>query len=195
MELVKVSCEKGLADLVRRIVTGDPTAEDEIVQRYQRGIAFIIERIVRNPSATEDLSQETFTLTLQKIRRQELRDADRLSGFICSVARNLAIEYVRKQRKMLNHEEIAEAEHVIDPYPGPFDRLLARERAGIALQLLNELKVPRDRQVLFRVYIAEDDKDRICADLGLTRPQLNGVISRASKRYKELYIKRLGCPP
>jgi hypothetical protein len=48
--------------------------------------------------------------------------------------------------------------------------------------------------MLFRYYIAEEDKDQICADFGLTRDQFNRVIFRALKRYKELYVKLVGKP-
>jgi RNA polymerase sigma-70 factor, ECF subfamily len=195
VEVVDLSDEKPLIDLVRRIITGDEAGEEELVQRYQRGVAIIIDRVVHSKSVTEDLSQDAFKLILQKIRNQEVRDAERLSGFVCSVARNLAIDYVRKQRKLSSQEEIGKAEQVVDPRPDPFATLLARERAGIVRQLIKELKVPRDREVLLRTYIAEDDKAQICADLGLTRAQLNGVVSRALKRYKDLYMKRMGWPP
>jgi RNA polymerase sigma-70 factor, ECF subfamily len=195
VEVVDLSDEKPLIDLVRRIITGDEAGEEELVQRYQRGVAIIIDRVVQSKSVTEDLSQDAFKLILQKIRNQDVRDAERLSGFVCSVARNLAIDYVRKQRKLSSQEEIGKAEQVVDPRPDPIATLLARERAGIVRQLINELKVPRDREVLLRTYIAEDDKAQICADLGLTRAQLNGVVSRALKRYKDLYMKRMGWPP
>ena len=46
--------------------------------------------------------------------------------------------------------------------------------------------------VAIQADIAEEDKERICADLGLTSMQFNSVISRALKRFKELYLKRFG---
>jgi hypothetical protein len=61
-------------------------------------------------------------------------------------------------------------------------------------QTLAELKNNRDREVIFRYYIAEEDKARICADLGLNSQQFNSVIFRALRRYKELYIKQFGKP-
>ena len=192
---VPFSNEEHLTELVSRIISGDETAEEELIRRYQRGVLVIIDRIVGSKPGVEDLSQETFKLALRKIRNNELRDAERLSGFICSIARNLAIAHVRKQRRLLNQEELGKAEEIVDPDPDPFARLLTKEQANIVRQLLDELKMPRDRKVLLRVYITEDDRDQICADLGLTRPQLNGIVSRALKRYKELYLKRFGQPP
>jgi RNA polymerase sigma-70 factor (ECF subfamily) len=46
--------------------------------------------------------------------------------------------------------------------------------------------------VLYRFYVAEEDKQKICDDLGLTTLQFNLVLFRARARYKELYEKRRG---
>ena len=56
--------------------------------------------------------------------------------------------------------------------------------------MIEELGNDRDRQLLFRFYVAEEDKDEIAADLGLSSLQFNRVLYRARQRYKELYLKR-----
>jgi RNA polymerase sigma-70 factor (ECF subfamily) len=190
--VVKASNETDWVDWLRRIAGGDADSEEELVRRYKDGIAIIIQRIVQNDSVAEDLSQETFRITIEKIRDGDVREPERLSGFICGVARNLAIDSVRKMRRATIQEEIGTAEHIHDSQPDQFEQLWRKERAEIVRQTIGGLKVERDREVLFRYYIAEEEKDRICADLGLTSQQFNGVVFRALKRYKELYTKRFG---
>ncbi len=192
MNVVSASNNTEWLEWMRRIVAGDADAEEDLIRRYQDGIAIIIGRIVHNPSVIEDLSHDTFRITLEKIRHSDVREPERLSGFIISVARNVAIEYVRRMRRSLNQEEIGNAEQIRDPQPDQFELLLRKERVEIVRLVISDLKVERDREVLFRYYIAEEDKDRICADLGLTSLQFNSVISRALKRFKELYLKRFG---
>jgi RNA polymerase sigma-70 factor (ECF subfamily) len=192
VNVVKAINETDWFEWVRRIIAGDAWAEEELVRRYKDGIAIIIGRIVRNESATEDLSQETFRIVLKKIGNGDVHEPERLSGFICGVARNVAIEYVRRMRRATNQEEIGNAEQIPDSRPDQFEQLWRKERAEIVRQAISELKVERDREVLSRYYIAEEDKEQICADLGLTSQQFNSVIFRALKRYKELYIKRFG---
>src|SRR6266542_2351992 len=71
-------------------------------------------------------------------------------------------------------------------------------RGGIAetqtppLQLISEMRSDRDRQILHRFFITEEDKGKICADLGLTSLHFNRVLSRALKRFKDLYEKKFG---
>lgn len=194
VDAVTVSNETELTELVNRIIAGDSVAEEELVRRYEKGVAIITERIVRSRSATEDVSQDTFKIVLTKIRRGDLREPERLSGFVCSVARNAAIDYIRRTKHLENQEAIGDAEQIPDPAPSQLEDLLKQEKAGVVRQLINELKKKRDRDLLLRFYIAEEDKDKICADLGLTRTQFNNVIFRATARFKELYVRKIGEP-
>ena len=67
-------------------------------------------------------------------------------------------------------------------------RNLRSELAEIVRRVLSEMTSERDRQVLFRFYIAGDGKDAICRDLGLTSLHFNRVLFRARERYRELYL-------
>jgi RNA polymerase sigma-70 factor (ECF subfamily) len=192
VSVVKASDENDWHEWLRRITAGDESAEAELVRRYKFGIAIIIHRIVHSDSIAEDLSQETFRIVLEKIRKGDVREPEKLSGFICGVARNLAIDSARKMRRSASEQEMVNADDIRDPQPDQFEQLWRKERAEIVRQTIDELKSKRDREVLFRYYIAEEDKERICAELNLTSQQFNSVIFRALKRYKELYKKRFG---
>ena len=178
---------KGGADLVRLIIAGDQLAEVELVQRYSRGVSIIIRRQVKNAADVEDLCQETFKIALEKIRRGEVREPEKLSGFISSLARNLAIGHLRRPSRHVSLNE-----DKIDPAPNQYDELLQQERAKIVRQVISEMTSERDRQILFRFYIAEEEKEKICADLELTSLNFNRVISRALKRFTQLCKKKIG---
>jgi RNA polymerase sigma-70 factor (ECF subfamily) len=176
------------AELVRRIRGGDSKAEDELVRRYQRGVSVILQRSGADMTAADDLSQETFALALRKIRAGEVREPERLAGFVCSMARNLAIEQFRR----VGARRISEmpGEDLASSAPSPLEDLLRTERAATVRQVLAELSSDRDRQILYRFYLAEEDKDAICKDLGLTSLHFNRVVFRARERYREMYLER-----
>ena len=177
--------------LVARILEGDRSAEEELVHRYSRGVSFILSGSISNPSGVEDQRQETFRIVLEKIRKGEVREPERLSGFICGVAHTLAKTYFRQpsRREVTGTEESAAL--VADPTPSPIQQLLREENARIVRQVLSEVTPARYRQILYRYYVAEEEKDRICADLGLTGVHFNCVLQRARDRYRELYIKAM----
>jgi RNA polymerase sigma-70 factor (ECF subfamily) len=187
--MIKVSDAKSAARLVERIAAGDRRAEEELVERYYRGISFLIHREVGDYAAAEDLCQETFRIALEKLKRGEVREPEKLLGFICHLAHNLVIAHFRQVSRRANQDGLEAAKDLPDPAPSQIEQLLQKERDEIVRQVVRELKSPRDRQVLFRFYLAEDDKERIGADLGLTVPQLNLVLFRARQRCKELYEK------
>jgi len=192
MEIVDVSAASGAgsaADLVSRIMTGDGQAEAELVERYSRGVTFVISRETGGASAADDLYQETFRIALEKIRRGDLREPEKLSGFVLGIARNLVIDYFRRAARQESLTEIDEAAPVSYPAPSQLDELLRKEQAALVRRVIDELPSERDRQALFRFYIAEEEKESICADLGLTGVHFNRVLHRARERYRELYEK------
>jgi RNA polymerase sigma-70 factor, ECF subfamily len=172
-------------DLVSRIRAGDQQAEAELVESYNRVVTSIIRLEVGDTAVADDLYQETFCIVLEKVRDGGIREAEKLPGFVCGVARNRVIKYF--QRAVRQESLTEETLSLLHPASDQFEELLRKEEADIVRQILKEMNNERDIQVLFRFYLAEHDKERICADLGLTSLQFNLVLHRARQRYKELY--------
>jgi len=182
-----------IVDLVRRIVSGEPAAEAELVDRFSRALSFLLRRLTRDDTAAEDLYQETFRLVIEKVRNGELREPERLPGFVSSMARNLFLGSVRRGGRRQKWQGDSEAaETAPDPAPGQLARLLAKERAMAVRGVLAELKNDRDRAILSRYYISGEDKEDICRDLELSDLHFNRVLFRARQRYKELFERRQG---
>ena len=176
------------ASLVGRIAQGDRGGEEELIGRYRRVVLAVLSGARRDPAAIDDLYQETFRIAIEKVRSGALREPEKLSGFLCGLARNLAIEHFRRAAR---HpvSAFADGEALASDAPDPLEDLLRYERAAIARRVLSELQTPRDREILYRFYVAEEDKEQICLDLGLTSLHFNRVLFRARERYRELYRK------
>jgi RNA polymerase sigma-70 factor, ECF subfamily len=173
-----------LTELVARIRSGDSEAEAEFVRRYLRGVGIIVRHASSDHSACEDLVQDTLRMAIEKIRAGAVRDPERLSGFVASLARNLVVEHARRTKA----RETAAGDHVgdvPDPAVGPLDQLLQDEQDAIVRRLL-------DRAILRRYYLDEQDKDEICAALGLTREHFTRVLFRARQRYRESLERKYG---
>jgi RNA polymerase sigma factor (sigma-70 family) len=81
--------------LAVRIRCGDPSAEDELVQTYRRGVFLIAAARTRDREAALDLTQEVLIAVLKALREGQLREADKLSAFVQGTARNLINNYLR----------------------------------------------------------------------------------------------------
>jgi RNA polymerase sigma-70 factor, ECF subfamily len=181
----------GGSELVSRIQAGDQQAEVELVECYSPVVMSIIRREVGATALADDLYQESFCIILEKVRRGDVREAEKLPGFVCGVARNQVIKHFQRAVRQRNMAETEDAVSISHPAPDQLEQLLQREKADIVRQILKEMTNERDIQVLFRFYLAEHDKKQICADLGLTSMQFNLVIHRARERYRELYERAM----
>src|SRR5262250_76108 len=57
------------AGLVRRIAARDAAAEGELVERYRRGILYLLRRLGAPPELADDLQQETFRIVIERLRQ------------------------------------------------------------------------------------------------------------------------------
>ncbi len=179
------------ADLVGRIVAGDRTAEAELVQRYGERLLFLLRRWTRDPDAAEDLYQETLRRAIEKLRAGALRQPERRAAYLVGLAKNLATYHYRKgDRRAAHHRDPGEKAELADSSPSLLSRLLKREKVHLVRQVLAELPTDRDREVLSRFYLAEDDSKTICAELGLAATHLKRVLFRARQRYRALFEAR-----
>ena len=174
--------------LVRRIAAGDAAAETALVERYSRGLLYLLRRLA--PESADDLHQETFRIVLERLRRRGLGEPAGVAAFLRGTARNLVIAERRKtmrRRTDADDEELARAVH---PGPSQLAAVLVGEEADAVRALIRELPTDRDREILMRYYVAEEEKSSICADLRLDGLHFNRVLFRARQRFRDLLESR-----
>jgi RNA polymerase sigma-70 factor (ECF subfamily) len=182
------SIQPDYGSLVSRIIAGDADAEAELVALFKDRIIHVILRITNNTSLVEDFSQDTFLIVIRKIRNGEVKKPESLGSFVASVARNHAIEQIRRIKRPAS-EDLDLAEQVPDPSPSPLEQLQTSEKFDEIREVIRQLR-PRDKVLILRFYINEEPKGVICADLGLTSAQFDRVLHRARNRFGALYLKR-----
>jgi RNA polymerase sigma-70 factor (ECF subfamily) len=179
-----------LTRLVERVRAGELAAEAELVERFSHGLLLMLRRLTQNPALADDLHQETLALVIEKIRRGEVREPERLAGFIRSTARNLFIADRRKEAREDGDEPkpaVSAVSSLSDHRNAALDRVLAEEETRQVRTLLGELRYERDRQLLIRFYLADDSKEEICKNLEIEPDRFNQVLHRARERLRELW--------
>ena len=126
----------------------------------------------------------------EKIRGGEVREPERLAGFLRGLAKNLGTQRYRRRSFSAETSVAVLPEPPDARRPDALGGLLHHDRARLTRQILAELTVPRDREVLVRYYLAEEDSTRICEDLELTPEHFHRVLHRARQRYRRLYEER-----
>lgn len=82
--------------LMVRYQRGDREAFAELVRRYEKPVYNFVYRTLRHPSLSEDLTQDVFMRVVQKAG--EFKHEARFSTWLYTIARNLSIDQLRKNR-------------------------------------------------------------------------------------------------
>jgi len=173
-------------NLVTLVKQGDRAAETEMVERYSRGLRYLLRRKTRDTNLTEDFLQETWAIALVKIRDNGLDNPGRLAGYLCGIANNLALSEkrrVNRQRTAVNSEIVA---LIPDESSNPYRHASRAEVCNQVRDLLNDLNTERDREILRRFYVREEDKESICKRLDIDGVHFNRVLYRARQRLKSI---------
>lgn len=180
----------GWVELVERIRLEKTDGMEELYQLFSRGIRFYLCRQL-GPQELDDKVHDTFVVVVQAIRRGELREPERLMGFVRTIVRRQVAAHIDKV--VHNRREQAEFDstaRVADPRGNPEEAAIFHQRIGLIRHVLGELS-DRDREILTRFYIDEQSQDQICLEMGLTETQFRLLKSRAKARFGELGRKKL----
>jgi RNA polymerase sigma-70 factor, ECF subfamily len=172
-------------DLLARFARGDDDAFESLFRRFQAPVYGWIVRIVRDRTAAEDLTVETFWRIHQA--RARFDPARGFEGWARRVATNLALSHLRAARPLVPLEEGEVSAG--DPGDPAVDRetreQLQRAFAGLS---------PTLRVTATLALIEETPYREIAAALGVTE---NAVKLRVFRAVRELRrsLQRMGVEP
>jgi len=83
-------------DSIARLQRGEMDALASVMSRYQHRLYRFLHRLLQDPIAADDVFQQTWLRVIEKIGRFDARR--QFDSWLFSVARNLAIDYLRIRR-------------------------------------------------------------------------------------------------
>ena len=175
-------------DFVNRIHAGDKLAEGELIQHYGPGILLMLEQRTQDQQLAVDLYQDTFVIVIERLRGKSLNEPHKLGAFIYGTAKNLLIGDLRKKARRKTFADTDIVSETADSNSGPFQNVNRDEEALIVRKIISSMRSKRDRTLLMRFYIDEEEKENICSELNLSSLHFNRVIFRARLRFRELLI-------
>jgi RNA polymerase sigma-70 factor, ECF subfamily len=178
-------------ELVEKVRRGDGSAMEDLYRVFSRGIRYSLCRQL-GPQDLDDRVHEVFLVVAQAIRRGDLRDAERLMGYVRTVVRRQVAAYIDEAAE--KRRQCVEADYglaVRDGRANPEQAAIERQHEELAWAVLNGVG-RRDREILVRFYLQEQTAEEICSDMDLTETQFRLMKSRAKARFGELGRRRLG---
>jgi RNA polymerase sigma-70 factor, ECF subfamily len=176
--------------LVARIRQGDRTAESELVRRYSRPLMAMLRQRTGNIQRAEDLHQEAFVIVLQRLRTRGIDDPSLVSAFLRQTAINLWIEDRRKEGRRKTYPDTDFVLLERDESADQLGTIIRAEGDRAVRAMLQEMPNARDREVLQRFYILQQEKPAVCEIMRLPAEHFDRVISRARRRFRELIEKK-----
>lgn len=174
------------ATIVQGIRAGDEAAESRLVERYSDGLRFLLLRRTRDDERARDLLQDTLYIAISKLREIDLDNPERLAGYLRGIAIRVALNAGRRQQREPYAMEVDAVGQIPDREPKQFDHVAREQTRAAVHKLLQSMPMKRDREILTRFYVQDQDKEEICHALDLDSLHFNRVLFRAKNRFRKL---------
>ncbi|HIR53443.1 MAG TPA: RNA polymerase sigma factor [Candidatus Onthovicinus excrementipullorum] len=172
----------------RRYLAGDDEGLAEIVRLYKDRLILFINTYVHDFSAAEDLCEDVFFTLI--VKRPHYRGKSAFQTWLFAIARNKALDHLKKQSRHPTAEVKASAAATAE---SPEELLLSREREREVYSALQAL-APQYRDVIYLLYIEGFDREETGRILHKNRRQMQNLCHRARQALRAALPEELAPP-
>jgi RNA polymerase sigma factor (sigma-70 family) len=145
--------------LLAGYATGDPRTAAAFVRRFQGRVYGLALTIVRQPALAEEVAQETFTRVYRHAGNYDARKG-RVSTWLLSIARNLAIDVTRMKRLDPVDPEVIEAELTMTSQtPGADEAGLQPDERDQLREAIGDLPDDQRRAIVLAAYMGRTARE------------------------------------
>src|SRR5438270_2053043 len=178
------------AALVDRVKAGSDEGMEQLYKLFSRGIRYYLCRQL-GPQELEDKVHDTFLIVVNAIKRGDLREPERLMGFVRTVVRRQVAGYIENAiHRRRDQTDLETGIAVVDRKQNPEQEAIVRQKSELMKSALRSLS-DRDRDILVRFYLKEQPQEQICREMSLTETQFRLLKSRAKAKFGEIGRKKL----
>lgn len=174
------------SDIVAGVGRRQHEAEAALAARLDEILRPSLCRLTTDRELRRDLPQETYLIVLQRLREQRLRNPSRLSGYIYRTALFLLYAERRRNRNRPMLSDAGMLERMASPDTDAGERIDQRIVAVAIEQGIERLGTERDRELVKRAYLLDQDKEFVRGLLDLTPRHYDRVVHRARKRLADI---------
>jgi len=178
------------ADYVQNLCAGDQQAQEHFVVYFTELLDLKLRSRLQSPHAIEDVRQETFARVFSVLRKDGLRQPERLGAFVNQVCNHVLFDHYHAAAA----SESLDVEGRPEPVAQGADALdiVAAQQIQFKVHAILLSLAPRDRLLLKAVFLDERDRDEVCQEFGVDRDYLRVLLHRAKQEFKAEYVKRAG---
>ena len=174
------------AELYEKWLGGEETAFDKIIDIYHDGLIFFVYGTLKNFADAEDIAADTFAELI--VHKNRYSFGCSLKTYLFSVARNKAIDRLRK-RKRISDSDISENEESITDGKLLEEKLISDERSKIVREALETIN-KEYAQILRLTYFYGFSGDEICIIMKKNKKQTANLLYRGKEALKKVLAER-----
>ena len=158
---------------INDFVKGKHNAISKVYSEYKNLMYFVIANYVDNPDDCDDVLSEAFLKALE--HKKEISDLDSLKTFLCSIAKNEAINFMKKKRPIPSSD-------IIDEMYGEEDRV------NDLLNAIEPLLTNKETIVVYYRAVFEYSWPEIEEITGIPNSTARRLYSNAKEKLKEVLL-------
>ena len=173
--------------LIRRILSGDDSAFNTLVEKHQKGVHALIWRKIGDFHFAEELTQDVFLQVYRKLG--SLKDPKCFAGWLYVIANRLSLNWIQRRKPTMQSLEDTPSEEIEE---SSYIHCLTEVRETEAIEYRSEVvkalleKLPEsERTVVTLHYLGEMTAKEIGNFLGVSVNTIKSRLRRGRKRLQE----------
>ena len=154
----------------RGFIAGKKEATEKVYLAYKNLMFFVIAAYVPSRNDCEDLLSESFLKAMQ--HRAEIKDPSKLKAFLTSIAKNEALNFLRRKREV-------PAGEVIDELYGEEDR------SNEVLSLIEPLLTSKETIVVYLKAVFDYTWAEVVAETGISESTARRLYESAKEKLRK----------
>ncbi len=168
---------------LERLEAADPETERHFTSYFSELILIKLRNRRYSRQAIEDIRQETFLRVLSAMRRNAIRQPERIGAYVNSVCNNVVLEFVRSNAKLTLMED--GPPDLPDSRADSEQELVTRERQAHVRSVLARTSA-KNRQLLSAIFLEERPNTEVCKQFGVDQNYLRVLLFRARAQFRQI---------
>ncbi len=160
-----------------------------IAQNYH-GLRLLVTQRAGDPQLAADLLNEAVETAWRKWQDGKIARPQEIAGYVFETAMNLLRNHRRKSYERVDKRIAPAALEVLDSGARADRGSIEAEIVRLVRSQIANLTMERDRDVVLRFYLREEEKEDICREMKLDPLHFDKIIFRARRRLRELLEQR-----
>lgn len=169
------------SELIQRLQQGDENALAEVIHSYTGYVGKIVWNIIGDSLTKADAEEIIADVFVSLWKNAALVEPNRLKGYLATIARNKAIDAIRRAKIDLPLEE----DYLHTSQAGPDQILSSQERNAVLRSLLNQLPEP-DRSIFIRHYYLYQASSKISKIMHLNMNTVQSKLRRGREKLRKI---------